>query len=129
MRKHINASMVDAIAMGTASGLRRRLRVTDTGALIQVPVGSATLGRLFNILGRCNRISAAGRAGIQPGRDILPLALAALQPCHLAPVRFSRQHFPLLFGLEFSASQVEFRFTPTINSGTFSHQNGGEKCE
>jgi len=51
VREHINASTVRAIAMGTTSGLRRGMRVHDTGAPIQVPVGSATLGRLFNVLG------------------------------------------------------------------------------
>ena len=51
VREHINATTVRAIAMGTASGLRRGLRVTDTGAPIQVPVGPSTLGRLFNVLG------------------------------------------------------------------------------
>ncbi len=51
VREHINASTVRAIAMGTTSGLRRGMRVTDTGAPIQVPVGQATLGRLFNVLG------------------------------------------------------------------------------
>jgi len=51
VREHINASTVRAIAMGTTSGLRRGMRVTDTGAPIRVPVGSSTLGRMFNVLG------------------------------------------------------------------------------
>jgi len=51
VREHINASTVRAIAMGTTSGLRRGMRVIDTQNPIQVPVGPATLGRMFNVLG------------------------------------------------------------------------------
>jgi len=51
VREHINASTVRAIAMGTPSGLQRGLQVIDTGAPIRIPVGSATLGRMFNVLG------------------------------------------------------------------------------
>jgi F-type H+-transporting ATPase subunit beta len=51
VREHINASTVRAIAMGTTSGLRRGMHVIDTLNPIQVPVGQATLGRMFNVLG------------------------------------------------------------------------------
>ena len=39
------------IAMSTTDGLTRGMDVTDTGALIAVPVGRETLGRLINVLG------------------------------------------------------------------------------
>jgi len=42
---------VRAVAMSATDGLQRGLEVEDTGAPISVPVGSATLGRIFNILG------------------------------------------------------------------------------
>src|SRR3989337_4106243 len=37
--------------MDSSDGLARGVEVTDTGAPISVPVGSATLGRIFNVLG------------------------------------------------------------------------------
>jgi F-type H+-transporting ATPase subunit beta len=51
VQEHINSNTVRAIAMGSNSGLRRGLRVKDTGLPITVPVGKETLGRLFNVLG------------------------------------------------------------------------------
>ena len=42
---------VRAVAMSTTDGLVRGMEVTDTGAPINVPVGPATLGRIFNVLG------------------------------------------------------------------------------
>ena len=42
---------VRAVAMDTTDGLARGAEVTDTGAPISVPVGTATLGRIFNLLG------------------------------------------------------------------------------
>jgi F-type H+/Na+-transporting ATPase subunit beta len=42
---------VRAVAMSTTDGLVRGMEVTDTGAPISVPVGTATLGRIFNVLG------------------------------------------------------------------------------
>ncbi|HEY9888607.1 MAG TPA: F0F1 ATP synthase subunit beta [Candidatus Obscuribacterales bacterium] len=44
-------SKVRAVAMSGTDGLVRGMEVTDTGAPIQVPVGGATLGRIFNVLG------------------------------------------------------------------------------
>ncbi|KRN89004.1 F0F1 ATP synthase subunit beta [Ligilactobacillus ceti] len=40
-----------AIAMDSTDGLQRGAEVVDTGAAISVPVGEATLGRVFNVLG------------------------------------------------------------------------------
>jgi F-type H+-transporting ATPase subunit beta len=42
---------VRAVSMSTTDGLVRGMEVTDTGAPISVPVGPATLGRIFNVLG------------------------------------------------------------------------------
>jgi len=42
---------VRAVSMSSTEGLQRGVEVVDTGAPIAVPVGSATLGRIFNILG------------------------------------------------------------------------------
>ena len=42
---------VRAVSMTSTDGLKRGAYVTDTGAPISVPVGAATLGRIFNVLG------------------------------------------------------------------------------
>jgi F-type H+-transporting ATPase subunit beta len=50
-QQHIGSNVVRAIAMGSTDGLRRGDEVVDTGAGITVPVGNATLGRIFDVLG------------------------------------------------------------------------------
>ncbi|MFK5290207.1 F0F1 ATP synthase subunit beta, partial [Lactococcus lactis] len=42
---------VRTIAMESTDGLTRGLEVLDTGKAVSVPVGEATLGRVFNVLG------------------------------------------------------------------------------
>jgi F-type H+-transporting ATPase subunit beta len=42
---------VRAVSMTSTDGLKRNTSVVDTGAPITVPVGTATLGRIFNVLG------------------------------------------------------------------------------
>jgi F-type H+-transporting ATPase subunit beta len=42
---------VRAVAMSSTDGLKRGAEAVDTGAPISVPVGTATLGRIFNVLG------------------------------------------------------------------------------
>ncbi|MGR3275015.1 F0F1 ATP synthase subunit beta [Acaryochloris marina NIES-2412] len=44
-------NQVRAVSMSSTDGLVRGMEVTDSGAPIQVPVGKATLGRIFNVLG------------------------------------------------------------------------------
>lgn len=44
-------NQVRAVSMSTTDGLVRGMEATDTGAPISVPVGPATLGRIFNVLG------------------------------------------------------------------------------
>ena len=44
-------NQVRAVAMSSTDGLVRGMEVTDAGAPISVPVGQATLGRIFNVLG------------------------------------------------------------------------------
>lgn len=44
-------SVVRCIALSSTDGLVRGMEATDTGAPISVPVGPATLGRVFNLLG------------------------------------------------------------------------------
>jgi len=44
-------NQVRTVAMSSTDGLVRGLEAVDTGAAISVPVGKATLGRIFNVLG------------------------------------------------------------------------------
>ncbi|PLZ58218.1 F0F1 ATP synthase subunit beta, partial [Fischerella thermalis WC344] len=44
-------NQVRAVAMTSTDGLVRGMEAVDTGAPISVPVGKATLGRIFNVLG------------------------------------------------------------------------------
>ncbi|MBN1955595.1 MAG: F0F1 ATP synthase subunit beta [Anaerolineae bacterium] len=52
VQEHISPYTVRTIAMGNTAGLRRGLAVHDSGQPIRVPVGPATLGRMFNVLGQ-----------------------------------------------------------------------------
>ena len=49
--QHLGDDTVRCIAMGPTDGLVRGMDVNATGAPISVPVGEATLGRIFNVLG------------------------------------------------------------------------------
>jgi F-type H+/Na+-transporting ATPase subunit beta len=49
--QHLGDNRVAAIAMSSTDGLVRGAEVKDTGGPITVPVGPATLGRVFNLLG------------------------------------------------------------------------------
>ena len=44
-------NQVRAVSMSTTDGLVRGMEAVDTGEPISVPVGKATLGRIFNVLG------------------------------------------------------------------------------
>ncbi|MEE4563242.1 F0F1 ATP synthase subunit beta [Paenibacillus polymyxa] len=49
--KHLGDNRVRCIAMSSTDGLVRGAEAIDLGAPISVPVGGATLGRVFNVLG------------------------------------------------------------------------------
>jgi len=51
VQQHLGNNWVRAVAMDTSDGLRRGMKVLATGQPISVPVGPATLGRLFNVTG------------------------------------------------------------------------------
>ncbi|WKB35578.1 F0F1 ATP synthase subunit beta [Terrilactibacillus sp. S3-3] len=48
---HLGDDSVRTIAMDSTDGVVRGMEAVDTGASISVPVGEATLGRVFNVLG------------------------------------------------------------------------------
>jgi F-type H+-transporting ATPase subunit beta len=51
VQQHLGDDRVRAVAMDATHGLARGTEVRDTGGPITVPVGEATLGRIFNLLG------------------------------------------------------------------------------
>ncbi len=52
VQKHLGDKWVRTVAMDATDGLQRGVPAEATGAPILVPVGPATLGRIFNVLGR-----------------------------------------------------------------------------
>ncbi|MEK9165960.1 MAG: F0F1 ATP synthase subunit beta [Patescibacteria group bacterium] len=51
VEQHLGNHEVRTVAMSSTDGLKRGQEVENTGSPINVPVGQATLGRLFNVLG------------------------------------------------------------------------------
>lgn len=51
VQKHLGGNWVRTVAMDSTDGLQRGVSASGTGAPISVPVGQATLGRIFNVLG------------------------------------------------------------------------------
>jgi F-type H+/Na+-transporting ATPase subunit beta len=51
VQQHLGNNWVRSVAMTTTDGLARGVDARDTGSPITVPVGQATLGRVFNVLG------------------------------------------------------------------------------
>jgi len=60
---------VRAISMTSTDGLMRSMQVSDTGAALNVPVGTTTLGRIFNVLG-------------EPVDEMGPVDLTTTLPIH-----------------------------------------------
>src|SRR5579884_1413574 len=76
--QHLGENTVRAIAMDTTDGLVRGTRVNNTGAYISVPVGSATLGRILNVVG-------------EPVDEKGPLKITERKPIHRSPPAFTEQ--------------------------------------
>ena len=51
VQQQLGDGIVRTIAMGSSDGLQRGVPVRNTGGPISVPVGTATLGRIMNVLG------------------------------------------------------------------------------
>jgi F-type H+-transporting ATPase subunit beta len=68
--QHIGESRVRAIAMKPTDGLRRGQPVRNLGRGIQVPVGSATLGHVFNVIGEPLDTHGAALEGADDRWDI-----------------------------------------------------------
>ncbi len=51
VQQHIGGGRVRCVALGNTDGMVRGMECRDTGAPVKVPVGEATLGRVFNLIG------------------------------------------------------------------------------
>jgi F-type H+-transporting ATPase subunit beta len=51
VQQHLGGSRVRCVALGSTDGLMRGQDCIDTGKPVTVPVGKATLGRVFNLVG------------------------------------------------------------------------------
>ena len=58
VQQQLGDGIVRTIAMGASDGLKRGLKVSNTGGPISVPVGNGTLGRIMDVLG--NPVDEAG---------------------------------------------------------------------
>jgi F-type H+-transporting ATPase subunit beta len=68
VQQQLGDGIVRTIALGSSDGLRRGMRVRNTGAPISVPVGKETLGRIMDVLGR--PIDEMGPIGAPTTRSI-----------------------------------------------------------
>ncbi|WP_428928228.1 F0F1 ATP synthase subunit beta [Marinibacterium sp. SX1] len=76
--QHLGESTVRTIAMDATEGLVRGQEVTDTEGPISVPVGSATLGRILNVVG-------------EPVDEGGPVEATEYRPIHATAPEFSEQ--------------------------------------
>jgi len=76
VQQHLGGNRVRAVALGSTDGLTRGMSVVDTGKSVTVPVGLATLGRVFNLLGE----PIDGRG---------PIKADEVRPIHQDPPKFS----------------------------------------
>src|SRR5690348_2391691 len=76
VQQHLGGNRVRAVALGSTEGLMRGMDVVDTGKPVTVPVGTETLGRVFNLLGE----PIDGRG---------PVEAKETRPIHRQPPEFS----------------------------------------
>ena len=68
MQQQLGDGVVRTICLGSSDGLRRGMKVKNTGGPIMVPVGPKTLGRIMDVLGR--PIDEAGPIGAEKTMSI-----------------------------------------------------------
>ncbi len=81
VQQHIGQNQVRAVAMSSTDGVVRGMKAIDTGAAIQVPVGTAPLGRILNVLGE----PVDGGPPIAPENERWPIHRAAPKFTDLEP--------------------------------------------
>src|SRR3989344_7588325 len=51
VQQHLGENQVRTVSLGSTDGLKRGMPVINTNAPISIPVGTETLGRIFNVIG------------------------------------------------------------------------------
>ena len=51
VQDHLGNNWVRCLSLSPTDGLERGAEAVDTGSALKVPVGKATLGRLFDVMG------------------------------------------------------------------------------
>ncbi|MGA2172101.1 MAG: F0F1 ATP synthase subunit beta [Sedimentisphaerales bacterium] len=69
VQQHLGDGRVRAVSFASTLGLRRGMEVIDSGGPLMVPVGTQTLGRVFNLLGE----PIDQRGPIKPGFTMKPI--------------------------------------------------------
>jgi len=92
VQQQLGDGIVRTIALGTSDGLRRGMIIQNTGNPITVPVGTATLGRIMDVLGNpideCGPVSSERTASIHrkapaydelsPSQDLLETGIKVI---------------------------------------------------
>ncbi len=86
--QQLGNSTARCVAMSSTDGMRRGMPAVDTGAPITVPVGSATRGRLFDVLGRALEV---GVAHPRTGEPMPGVAAATSLPIHRTAPNYEEQ--------------------------------------
>ncbi len=81
VEQHVGDDTARCVAMGPTEGIYRGMEVINTGKPIEVPVGEATLGRMFNVLGE----------PIDEIEDVSEIEKAKRMPIHRNPPAFNEQ--------------------------------------
>ncbi|HUV56656.1 MAG TPA: F0F1 ATP synthase subunit beta [Dehalococcoidales bacterium] len=77
-QEHIGNNRVRCLALSPTDGLERGAEAVDAGKTLSVPVGKATLGRLFNVMG-------------EPIDNLGPIKAKERWPIHRLPPSFQEQ--------------------------------------
>ncbi|MDD6088195.1 MAG: F0F1 ATP synthase subunit beta [Desulfovibrionaceae bacterium] len=77
--QHLGDDVVRTIAMDATEGLVRGMEAVDTGGPIKAPVGSASLGRIMNVVGR-------------PVDEMGPIKAEKYLPIHREPPKLTDQN-------------------------------------
>jgi len=83
VQQHLGDDRVRTVAMDSTDGMQRGDKVVDTGGPITVPVGDATLGRIFNLLGE----PIDEGDPLEAGGERWPIHRPAPQASDLAPTQ------------------------------------------
>jgi F-type H+-transporting ATPase subunit beta len=107
VQHHMGEDWVRCVAMDSTDGLRRGMRAINTGAPITMPVGPATLGRLFNVMG-------------EPIDEMGPVETEVRYPIHRqAPTFEDQETTPQFFETGLKVVDLVAPFTKGGKTGVF----------